>query len=76
MADGVHVNVRLGDDKKVCLLVIIGVTETGDKELLAVDPGYGESREGWLTVLRSLLTEVLSLLWWLLETVPLVFGQR
>ncbi len=23
-ADGVHVNVRLGDDKKVCLLVVIG----------------------------------------------------
>ena len=54
-ADGVNVSIRLGDDKKVCILVIIGVTETGEKELLAVEPGYRESREGWLSVLRSLV---------------------
>ena len=54
-ADGVHVNVRLGDDKKICLLVLIGVTETGEKELLAVEAGYRESREGWLSILRSLV---------------------
>ena len=40
--DGVNVQIRLGEDKKTCLLVIIGVTETGDKELLAVHPGYRE----------------------------------
>lgn len=54
-ADGVHVQVRLGEDKKVCLLVIIGATEDGDKELLAVHPGYRESTESWLAVLRSLI---------------------
>lgn len=54
-ADGVHVNVRLGDDKKICLLVLVGVTEEGEKELLSVESGYRESREGWLTVLRSLI---------------------
>lgn len=43
--DGVNVQIRLGEDKKVCLLVIIGVTESGDKELLAVHPGYRESSE-------------------------------
>ncbi len=54
-ADGVNVQVRLGEDKKVCLLVIIGATENGDKELLAVHPGYRESTESWLTVMRSLV---------------------
>ncbi|MFN7905482.1 MAG: IS256 family transposase [Pseudobdellovibrionaceae bacterium] len=54
-ADGVNVQVRLGEDKKVCLLVIIGATENGEKELLAVHPGYRESSESWLTVLRSLI---------------------
>jgi len=54
-ADGVNVQVRLGEDKKICLLVIIGATENGDKELIAVHPGYRESKESWLTVLRSLI---------------------
>ncbi len=54
-ADGVNVQIRLGEDKKVCLLVIIGATENGDKELLAVHPGYRESTESWLTVMRSLV---------------------
>jgi len=53
--DGVNVQIRLGEDKKTCLLVIIGVTEDGTKELLAVHPGYRESAESWLTVLRSLI---------------------
>lgn len=54
-ADGVNMQVRLGEDKKVCLLVIIGATEEGDKELLAVHPGYRESAESWLVVMRSLV---------------------
>jgi putative transposase len=49
------VNVRLGDDKKICLLVVIGVTESGHKELIAVQEGYRESKESWLNVLRSLI---------------------
>lgn len=53
--DGVNVQIRLGEDKKVCLLVIIGVTDTGEKELLAVHPGYRESAESWSVVLRSLI---------------------
>lgn len=55
-ADGVNVEIRLGEDKKLCLLVIIGVTETGEKELLAVEGGYRESKESWLSVLRSLVS--------------------
>lgn len=53
--DGVNMQIRLGEDKKVCLLVIIGVTDEGKKELLAVHPGYRESADSWLVVLRSLI---------------------
>ena len=55
-ADGVNVKVRLGDDKKVCLLVVMGVTESGDKELLAVQSGYRESTESWACLLRDLVS--------------------
>jgi len=41
--DGVHVSVRLGEDDRLCLLVVIGVREDGAKELLAVEDGYRES---------------------------------
>ena len=44
-ADGVNVNVRLGDNKKLCLLVIIGVTTAGEKKLVAVAGGYRGSRD-------------------------------
>jgi putative transposase len=52
--DGVHVSVRLGEDDKLCLLVVIGVREDGEKELLAVEDGYRESTESWSSVLRDL----------------------
>ena len=52
--DGVHVSVRLGEDPKLCLLVVIGVREDGTKELLAVEDGYRESTDSWAGVLRDL----------------------
>jgi putative transposase len=52
--DGVHVEIRLGEDDKLCLLVVIGVREDGVKELLAVEDGYRESTESWAIVLRDL----------------------
>src|SRR5215208_3918867 len=52
--DGVHVSVRLGEDDKLCLLVVIGVREDGTKELLAVEDGYRESTESWAVVMRDL----------------------
>jgi putative transposase len=52
--DGVHVSVRLGEDPKLCLLVVIGVREDGYKELLAVEDGYRESTESWAEVLRGM----------------------
>jgi putative transposase len=52
--DGIHVQVRLGEDPKVCLLIVIGVREDGCKELLAVEDGYRESTESWSGVFRDL----------------------
>jgi len=51
-ADGLYCNVRM--EEKQCLLVIIGVTESGRKELVAIDDGFRESELSWLSVLRSL----------------------
>ena len=52
--DGVHVSVRLGENDRLCLLVVIGVREDGVKELLAVEDGYRESTESWAAVMRDL----------------------
>jgi putative transposase len=52
--DGVHVAIRLGEDDRLCLLVVIGVREDGTKELLAVEDGYRESTESWASVMRDL----------------------
>jgi transposase-like protein len=52
--DGIHVNVRLGEDPKVCLLIVIGVREDGEKELLAVEDGYRESTDSWAGVFRDM----------------------
>jgi putative transposase len=46
--------VRLGEDDRLCLLVVIGVREDGVKELLAVEDGYRESTESWAAVMRDL----------------------
>ncbi len=51
-ADGVHSNVRMDD--RLCLLVIIGVTEHGHKELVAVEDGYRESTASWDELLIGL----------------------
>jgi len=52
-ADGIHVNIRLEEDR-LCLLVVIGVRPDGTKELIAVEDGYRESTESWLSLLRDL----------------------
>ena len=50
--DGIHLKVRLTQDK-VCLLVMIGVRADGTKELIALDDGHRESTESWADLLRS-----------------------
>ena len=42
-ADGVNVEIRLGEDERLCLLVIIGVTAEGKKELLAVVSNFRDA---------------------------------
>lgn len=55
-ADGIHVKVRLEDDanKKQCMLVVIGATADGRKELLALQDGYRESEQSWSELLLDL----------------------
>lgn len=51
-ADGVYCKARL--EAKQCLLVVMGSTREGKKELIAVQDGYRESEESW----RDLLTDL------------------
>lgn len=53
-ADGIHFNVRL-DDERMCILVLIGATIDGKKELLAVHDGYRESKLSWEEIFSDLL---------------------
>lgn len=51
--DGVHFGVRL-EDASQCILVVIGATAEGKKELLAMSDGYRESEQSWQELLRDL----------------------
>ncbi len=51
-ADGIHVGIRL-DEEKLCLLVLIGVRVDGTKELVALADGYRESTGSWADLLRD-----------------------
>jgi transposase-like protein len=53
-ADGVHFNVRLGDQGRLCCLVIVGVRADGRKELVAIADGERESTDAWAELLRDL----------------------
>ena len=55
-ADGVHFNVRLEDpaNARQCILVLMGATADGRKELIAITDGYRESEQSW----RELLLDV------------------
>jgi putative transposase len=54
-ADGIYFNIRLTDDRP-CVLVLMGATEDGTKELIAMIDGERESAQSWL----ELLTDVKS----------------
>jgi transposase-like protein len=51
--DGVHLNVRL-DEERLCCLVMVGVRLDGTKELVAIRDGYRESKKSWADLLRDL----------------------
>lgn len=52
-ADGVYFNIRSEDDRS-CMLVIIGVSDTGHKELLGLELGFRESELNWSSLLLRL----------------------
>jgi len=52
--DGIHTGLRQENDARQCLLVIVGVTPEGQKELVTIGDGLRESKESWLDVLRDL----------------------
>ena len=54
-ADGVHFNIRLEEDRQ-CILVLMGATKDGKKELIAITDGYRESAQSW----KELLLDVKS----------------
>ena len=42
------------EEEKQCILVIVGATDKGQKELIAIADGYRESEQSWLEVLLDL----------------------
>jgi len=58
--DGIHFGVRL-EDAAQCILVVIGATAEGKKELLALADGYRESEASWREVLWDLKARGLSI---------------
>ena len=52
-ADGVYFNIRLGEDDRQCILVLMGATPEGKKELIAIADGYRESEQSWSELLLS-----------------------
>jgi transposase-like protein len=63
-ADGVHFNIRLEDEgnQSQCILVLMGATPDGKKELIGITEGYRESEQSWKELLlavgsRGLTTE-------------------
>lgn len=50
--DGIYCNVRM--DERQCLLVIIGATKDGKKELVGIDGGFRESELSWKELLLDL----------------------
>lgn len=49
-ADGVHFNIRLEEDRQ-CILVLLGATAEGRKELIAITDGFRESEQSWKALL-------------------------
>ena len=52
-ADGIHLQARFEDEKQ-CILVLIGATPEGKKELLGFTDGARESAQDWRELLLNL----------------------
>ncbi len=51
--DGIYLKAGIEKDK-TALLCVVGARDDGEKELLAMEPGYRESKESWAETLRDL----------------------
>ena len=58
-ADGIYLTARMEHEKQ-CILVIIAVTDRDEKELIAMEAGFRESKESWRTLLKGLKSQGLS----------------
>jgi putative transposase len=52
-ADGIYFNIRLDEDRP-CILVMIGATEDGRKELIGIHDGVRESTLSWKEFMQNL----------------------
>jgi len=59
-ADGVHFNIRLEGERQ-CILVLLGATADGQKELIAIADGFRESEQSWKELLLDCQARGLSL---------------
>ena len=73
--DGIHLKVRL-EQEKLCLLVMIGVRADGQKELVALTDGYRESTESWAGLLGTRSVVGCELRCWPWVTVRWASGRR
>src|SRR5262245_35746823 len=49
-ADGIHFNIRLEKERQ-CILVLMGATPEGTKEVIAISEGFRESEQSWRALL-------------------------
>lgn len=54
--DGIYFGAR-NSTEDLCVLVMIGATKEGKKELIMIESGYRESTESWLSLLRRMKTQ-------------------
>jgi putative transposase len=59
-ADGIYFNIRLEDGRQ-CILVLMGATADGKKELIAITDGYRESEQSWMELLLDCKSRGLTL---------------
>ncbi len=51
--DGIYFNIRLEENRQ-CILVVMGATESGKKELIAIEDGFRENEQSWTELLLDL----------------------
>ena len=58
-ADGIYLGARMEHEKQ-CVLVIMGVADNGEKQLIGIETGFRESTDSWKELMLSLRERGLS----------------